>query len=280
MATRIVKGGLQSYDPEQELKNRLGIGATQGAATPPPITQPTQKPAATAEQVSQIPTLTGRLEAAGVAPRQGGMMSSKVGQPLAETYAEEAAAEGMQGRIGNIKNLTPEQLNAAVGFTPGGQKTEGVNIPKEQGGTISARDLRFYRKIGYTEQEIYDQKPFLAKKLAAQLIDQVRVGITGKKPLDVALAEESLSDAMTAIGNDIDNVKLGLKPARDVQSSMNMAENALYRLERTQQGLNKENLRNWRDGGAQMAAEIILKKQEIRDLKRELLAVMIQQGVI
>jgi hypothetical protein len=94
------------------------------------------------------------------------------------------------------------------------------------------------------------------------------------------MAEESLSDAMTAIDNDIENVKAGLKPARDVQDSIRMAEQALMRLESTQKGIGKENLRNWVDAGAQMQAEIILKKQEIQDRKRELLAVMIRGGII
>ncbi len=115
------------------------------------------------------------------------------------------------------------------------------------------------------------------KAQVANFVDFVRVGVTGKKPLKVSQAEASLTDGLSAVNQNIKAVREGILDYHEAIDSLERTAAAINRLERSQKGLGKENLRYWSDEGKEVEAEIINAKERIDQMRTELL-VAAQEG--
>lgn len=108
-------------------------------------------------------------------------------------------------------------------------------------------------------------------KSTARIIDAAASVFSQKKQIDVIAAEGALNDAMNALNNDIELVRLGQKSDYEVQQDIQQAESFMNNLERTQQGLGKANLRYWITDGKEVEAKIILTKRDLQTFRTRLL---------
>ena len=244
----------------------------------------------TPDNPQNYPTdLAGRLAAANVLPGQPGM-GGELSQQLRGIYGGQVNAEMAAKQAERIANLTPEQLNAALGIPAAptsAQLSEEENrrlaqeitgdVARQEGtaqGILPEGVRTQMRTAGVAIREAVP--PTLG--IAADLIDVLRVGITGKKPLKVSMTEDTLNSALSQIGVDIDLVKSGLKNPRDVSASIILADESLSALRDSQKGLGMLNVRYWTDEGANIETEIIIAENRLLDLRRELLNARIQLG--
>jgi len=114
-------------------------------------------------------------------------------------------------------------------------------------------------------------KGVATKQVLAGLVDQFRIGIGGKKPLNVQQAENTLTDAQAILTADVAMVASGQKTLAEVQSNLDFAIESINRLEITQRGLGQQNLRYWSDNGREIEAELIRKRNDLRNLRLELI---------
>jgi len=144
------------------------------------------------------------------------------------------------------KNLTPE---------------EAMQVAKETPLTQALAESAFGVKIGEGDT---------VGKEVAGIIDFLRVAIKGGKPIEVQQAESSLNDAMVQVGREIDLVKSGARAARDAKTTFLLVQNSISRLEASQKGFGKLNVRYWSDEGKEVEAQILIAKQRLLDMQLEL----------
>ena len=211
-----------------------------------------------------------KREAVAIAEEQTRGVSTK---PVTLERAKEAAL--ILANPDEVKRLTNESLGIQAGEIKGSEterdkaaqefiskRFEGQDISKVSGLEKGVAGTRF------AAQETI--KEVITLGFAAKIIDQIRIGITGKKPLGVQQAEGSLTEAMTDLNTDMEKVKAGANP-RDMKTNLVLAENALARLESSQKGIGQNNLRYWSDEGAEVETTISIARNNLDDLRKELL---------
>ena len=106
---------------------------------------------------------------------------------------------------------------------------------------------------------------------AAQIYDAIdKVFRTNKKPAIVQKAEASFADATKVIELDIAAVKAGVKSPSDADRDFVIAALAINRLEETQHGINKINVNDFLDGGAEKETTIKTEKDILEGLRLRL----------
>jgi hypothetical protein len=240
-------------------------------------------------------------EAQALTPEQAAVSAANAAARNMAAYGTESPSEGdilkriasaQAGDVPNIpKTLTAEQearVQAEVkkqqlikpGATepvkPGTELAATENkksIIEEIIGKNAARgsDATLFGKSTESYQQAITQGVEQGLQNAAQVIDMVTSTLSARKQADVITAESSLNDALAQIGRDIQLVKNGLKPAYEVKASFRLANNALGRLESSQKGTGKLNLRYWLGGGKEIETEVLITKQRMQDLWQELL---------
>ena len=106
--------------------------------------------------------------------------------------------------------------------------------------------------------------------IAADVIDVVRKGITGAKPLKVTTASNELDNAIRALEGNIEDVRTNNLSPDAAYSNIRRSEIALSKLAGVNSQTGKAYLRYWSGGGAEMDAEIILYQERIQRLKDDL----------
>lgn len=110
----------------------------------------------------------------------------------------------------------------------------------------------------------------IAASTAAQFIDGVASIFSARKSADVITAEGALNDAIGKIESDIELVKAGRKNYSEVKLNFERARTSLNRLQGTQKGLGKLNLRYWLGGGAEVEQAILIYNETLEELEQEL----------
>lgn len=105
---------------------------------------------------------------------------------------------------------------------------------------------------------------------AAGLIDAAESLITKAKPLDVRTTESALDTSTTMIKNDIELVRNGLMTREQAYINFAHYQLALSKLEQTNRGLGKANLRYWQGGGLEVETDILNYKELIDNLAIQL----------
>jgi hypothetical protein len=143
------------------------------------------------------------------------------------------------------------------------------DIEKEIKDTPVSEDVQELPEYIDINKTMGEQIP-LIKRDVAEIIDKLRVGITGKKPLNIQKAEQSFNDAAQILSDDLKLVELGLKDYSEVYGNIKRAESAIARLERENKGISRENVRYWADDGAELATQIEMEKSRINTFKERL----------
>lgn len=108
------------------------------------------------------------------------------------------------------------------------------------------------------------------KSSIAGFADWVRTGVTGRQPLKIQVAQESLQDSMTALNDIVESVKLGYGEIGDAEAEFRRMEDAISEMESFNKSIWKENLRGWIDGGSALDGDIARAKTDMERIKQEL----------
>ena len=125
------------------------------------------------------------------------------------------------------------------------------------------------------------RKAVMRPQTVVTLVDAIRKGITGGKPLQVEQASQTFNELETGLRESIQSLSNGTGDAATVNQQLQEASDAMRRLEEFQhaKGLEKLYLRYWADEGADLEAKILIMKTTINQLLIEAQAAE-QQGNI
>jgi hypothetical protein len=177
----------------------------------------------------------------------------------------------------NRRGFNQQQPTQESPLTP--QMQENVVAPNIAGNDVFMNSLQqgFDNPIkAFKEQG----KGFVGEavlKPIAQVYDFVQSLFNSGKSINQLEAEKTLTAIRTDMQQDIALVKLGLKTPQDVQVKIQLAEQAISRLESSVKGLGQLNVRYWLLDGKDVEAKLIIERGNIEDFKAQLLMAQVGQ---
>lgn len=178
-----------------------------------------------------------------------------------------------------VTNLLTDEANKNIALPSVEelQATEKVKSSQALGEGL-APDIA--QSLGLPRQKGIGEAIGMAKSTTAGIVDFIRVGITGKKPLKVQQAEATFNDLNSALGQDVKLVQAGALSLEEAKVNLEKAAQTINRMEESQKKLGKENLRYWTDNGAEVQAQIIIQKEQLAGRRLELLNAAQQAALV
>ena len=134
--------------------------------------------------------------------------------------------------------------------------------------TVGIPPLDEARQRGFEDvKEVIPQ----ALGVTSQIVDIVRTAISGKSSKQLTAAEEVMNTYMSALGEDVQLYKQGLKSFEDVAQNIKQAEASISQYESNLVFEGRRNLNFWIDKGARIEANVIAQRDKIEDFKRVLI---------
>lgn len=130
---------------------------------------------------------------------------------------------------------------------------------------------------GRTPAQFVGDVVFLFTELVDKLPLPDQFSPTAKRSPEVTEAQAGMSNALQFLESEIEKVKQGIRDPAAVRADFERFESSINRLEATQLGFGKLNLRYWQGAGITTQQEIIIAKKQHNNLLRELDAAA-QQG--
>lgn len=212
----------------------------------------------------------------------GGLVTPQV-ESLRETEARERIAADTRRNVA-VADVQKQTLNEQkTGLIPSELQTP----IEQQTAAANSRNIEQEQKSGISENVggFIDEvtKPKLVKDILGGLAkivssassilpDMLQVGT--KKTTPITQAENTFNELTATISNDIELAKMGLADPNKTLKDINLAIEAISRLEAQTRGLGKANLRYWIDEGKELESSIMNEKSSLEGQRIQILALM------
>ncbi len=125
-------------------------------------------------------------------------------------------------------------------------------------------------------EDVKQVLPQIANKIAL-VADIARTAFSGKSSKQLTSAEEVMGTYMSALAEDVQLYRQGLKSFEDVAQNIRQAESSINTYEANLVGEGRRNLNFWIDEGARIEANVIAQKDKLNDFKSSIINAGVQQ---
>lgn len=261
----------------QSIPGLTPSGGGIGAPAPLPLLKASQTPLPQQPKQQATPTPLDPLSLIQV-NTGGGLTQQQVQENKAFRNKREIARILAGG--GHRALPTQQELEAFAGGLPGFQEPGAGFTPGQPGAEGLSPDMAARLQSNLDQSPLGGFASSVADKglsevragfkLTAIAINAIRTLVTGKKPLSLALAQETFDTLSSSLKLDIQDINLGTQDPSTVGTKLSQAEGAIGRYEAYQKDYGKLNLRYWTDEGKDSEAEIIRMKETLFDLRQDL----------
>jgi len=207
---------------------------------------------------------------------------------IIKLYGHLNPSEGeILGKLGKaqFEELPPEEAEL-IPKTISAEEMTKINLEAKKGMPLGVETGKTKEGIGQLQPLVTREQALLEKDerkmgefaeaaeiaigLTAQGIDLVTSTFSVRKQADVVTAEASFNDAIGQIERNIISVAAGRMSSSSTKTDFQLAKTAIGRLESSQKGAGRINLRYWLGGGKEVEGELIIFKERLAELKLEM----------